>query len=199
MVGVRVGQQHAVEVAHVGADQLLADVGSDVDQHGRHAAVAGALDQQRAAAAAVARIGRIAGAPPLPDARHAGGRAAAEDRGAEAHPRGPSAPMLREEAQRVDARRLGERLGRDSPRLGDHARGRGDEGRLVALAAMGDGREIGRVGLDQHPVERDVAGDVAQFLRLLEGHHAREGDRKAEVERGFGERPRRGEAVEKAA
>ncbi len=83
----------------------------------------------------------------------------------------------REEAQRVGARRLGERLGRHAPRLRDDAGGRGDEGRLVALAAMRHGREVGRVGLDEQAVERDVAGDVAQFVGVLEGHDAGKGDR----------------------
>ena len=103
VVGMRVGDEHAVEAPHVRFDQLFADVGSHVDQHGRHAALADALEEQRAAAAAVQRIGRVAGAPALLDARHAGGRAAAEDRGGEAHTRGLSAP-IREKRLSVLAR-----------------------------------------------------------------------------------------------
>ncbi len=87
----------------------------------------------------------------------------------------------------VGARRLGQRFGRDSARLGDHAR-RGDhEGRLVAAAAMGRRREIGGVGLDQNAVERNVAGDGAQILRLLERHHAGKRDHEPEAERGLRE------------
>ena len=77
--------------------------------------------------------------------------------------------------------------GVDPARLGDHARRGDDEGRLVAAAAMGRRREIGRVGLDQNAVERNVAGDGAQILRLLERHHAGKRDREPEAERGLGE------------
>ena len=81
----------------------------------------------------------------------------------------------------VGARRLGQRFRRDSARLGDHAR-RGDhEGRLVPAAAMGRRREIGRVGLDQNAVKRDIARNGAQVLRLLERHHAGKRDREPEA------------------
>ena len=49
----------------------------------------------------------------------------------------------REQPQRVGARRLGERLRRHAARLGDGARRGGDEGRLVAAAAMGTGARYG--------------------------------------------------------
>jgi hypothetical protein len=42
-----------------------------------------------------------------------------------------------------------------------------DEGGLVALTAMRHRREVRRVGLDQQPVERDIGGDVAQFVGFL--------------------------------
>ena len=45
----------------------------------------------------------------------------------------------------------------DALQLGDLGRGMGDEGRLVGLAALRHRRQVGRVGLDQQPVERDVA------------------------------------------
>ena len=62
------------------ASNLLAQVGRGVDQDAGDArAAVAALDQQRAAAAAVFRIGRVAGAPAERRPRHARGRAAAQD------------------------------------------------------------------------------------------------------------------------
>src|SRR5262245_30503138 len=75
-----VGPQHGVDTAHAGIDQLLAQVWRGVDQKG----LALILDQDRAAAAPVLRVGRIASAPVAgavlaADAWHAARRAAAED------------------------------------------------------------------------------------------------------------------------
>ncbi len=169
VVGVRVGEQHGVDVPHVRLDQLLAQVRSRVDERGRHAARADALDERRAAAAAVARIGGVARAPPLRDARARPPRSRSRGWSGEgSRPRAASAE-LREEPQRIGAGRGGERFGRDSFRFRDRPRGRGDERRLVALAAMGNRREVGRVGLDEDPVERHVARDGAQLARVLEG------------------------------
>ena len=80
LVGVLMGQVHRVDVIDLGVDQLLAQVGRGVDHDPRGAVRARALDQQRAAAAAVLRIVGIAGAPAERRARYAGGGAAAEDR-----------------------------------------------------------------------------------------------------------------------
>ena len=121
------------------------------------------LDQRRAAPAQVARLAGIAGAPALRDPRHAARGAAAQDR--EARGSRPALVHLREDRQRVGARRGGDLLEADAFGLGQRSRGRDDEGRLVALAPMRDRREIGRVGLHQHPVERDVARDRAQVGR----------------------------------
>ena len=79
-----------------------------------------ALDQHRAAAAAVLRVGRIAGAPPLPDPRHAAGRAAAEDGQTQRQCDDPTAcgglprpaEACEKQLQGVGARRLGQRFGR---------------------------------------------------------------------------------------
>ena len=73
LVGVLMGQKHGVDVIDLGIDQLLAQVGRGIDHDPRGAVRAGALDQQRAAAAAVFWIVGIAGAPAERRARHAGG------------------------------------------------------------------------------------------------------------------------------
>ena len=64
---------------------------------------------------------------------------------------------------------------------------------------MGRRREIGRVGLDQNAVERDIARDGAQVLGLLERHHAGKRNHEPEAERGLGEFARGGEAMEQGA
>src|SRR5262249_48677873 len=60
MIGMRVGQQHRVDPRGAGIEHLLAQIGRHVDQE----VGAAALDQHRAAAAAVARVGRIPAPPP---------------------------------------------------------------------------------------------------------------------------------------
>src|SRR5207244_12858287 len=66
-------------------EKVLAQVRPGVAAHTRDAARALARDQQRAAAAAVLRIARIARAPAGAGTRHAAGRPAAEDRECQAH------------------------------------------------------------------------------------------------------------------
>ena len=85
LVGMLVGQEHRVEVIDFGVDQLLAQIRRGVDHDARDALARRALDQQRAAAAAVFGIVGIAAAPAERRARHAGGRAAAEDRQRQRH------------------------------------------------------------------------------------------------------------------
>ncbi len=48
--------------------------------------------------------------------------------------------------------------------LRQHLGGRGDERRLVALAAIRNRREERRIGFDEQTIERHVAGDGAQIL-----------------------------------
>ena len=64
---------------------------------------------------------------------------------------------------------------------------------------MGRRREIGRVGLDEEAVERDVARDGAQILRLLERHDAGERDHEPEAKRSLGQFTRGGETMEHGA
>ena len=90
MVGVLVGDEHAVEPGHLGLKQLLAQVRRTVDQHARVVALGvAALDQQAAAPPAVLRIVGVAVAPAERHARHAHGRPAAEDGEAQTHAASP--------------------------------------------------------------------------------------------------------------
>src|SRR5208283_5481168 len=73
------------------------------------------------------------------------------------------------------------------------------EGGLVAFAAIWDWGQIGRVGFDQHAVERDLHSRIANLLRLGKGDVARKGNHEAHVEGAFGLRPVSGEAVENAS
>src|SRR5437773_788478 len=85
VVGVLVRVEHGIEPVGIGIEKLLAQIGSRIDEHARDAAGTAALDQERAAAAAVLRIGGIARAPAGAGPRHAAGRAAAENREGQAH------------------------------------------------------------------------------------------------------------------
>lgn len=57
--------------------------------------------------------------------------------------------------------------------------GVGDQGGLVALAAVGDGGEKGAVGLDQNAVRRGCESGIADGLRLWVGEIAGEGEVEA--------------------
>jgi hypothetical protein len=72
MIGMVMGQQHGIEPADAGGQQLFAQIRAGIDQDG----VASVLDQQRHPAPTVFRVVRVAGTPiPCPiraaDARNA--------------------------------------------------------------------------------------------------------------------------------
>ncbi len=79
VVGVLVGVEHGVDTIDLGVEQLLAEIDAGVDQDSRWLfnTLRPAFDQERAAAAAVARIRGIADAPVIADARDAAGGTAA--------------------------------------------------------------------------------------------------------------------------
>ena len=62
---------------------------------------------------------------------------------------------------------------REAPDLGQPRGRQGDTGRLVGLSAAGMRAEIGAVGFDQEPVQRNAGGHVAQSVQALvrERHH----------------------------
>ena len=81
VIGVRMRIEHRVDAPDPGRDHLLAEIGTGVDDDRRAPAGSGdLLDKQRRAASAVARLGRVAGAPVARDARHARRRCATEHR-----------------------------------------------------------------------------------------------------------------------
>ena len=179
------GQQHAVEPLDPGVDQLLAQVGRGVDEDGRRAVAA-----RRARRARSSGGGGCAGwrdrrrpTPGRPAARRRTSRSRESSGATQCDTRRPAAACdacgSLEQTASVLARVAAASASGSMPvSLGEHARGRDDEGRLVAAAAMGHRREIGRVGLDQQAVERHVARDGAQVLRLLERHDAGKRDRR---------------------
>ena len=67
-----------------------------------------------------------------------------------------------EEAEEIGRRRPRDRLHRHAAQPRDLGGDVRHVGRLVALAAVRHRREVGRVGLDQQPVERHAARDVLQ-------------------------------------
>src|SRR4051812_35075715 len=85
MVGMRVREQHAIQVVDFRIQELLANVGRGINQNARRSAGPAALDQQRAAPPAVLRIVRIAGAPAAAQSRHTGRRTTAQNDEPQAH------------------------------------------------------------------------------------------------------------------
>ena len=73
------------------------------------------------------------------------------------------------------------------------------EGGFIALTAMGRRRKIRTVGLDEHAIQRDDAGRVANVLSLGEGDIAGEGNHESQIKRCTSMIDSAGEAVEDAA
>src|SRR5580704_14602559 len=57
-----------------------------------------------------------------------------------------------------------------------------EERRLIAFAAMRDGREIGRVGFEQQALERSNPRRLANGISLGEREHAAEAQMKSEIQ-----------------
>ena len=91
-------------------------------------------------------------------------------------------------------------LGRgDAAQLGQRAERLDDEGRLVAPAAVGNRRQIGRVGLDQDAVEWRERRRLAHVAGVLEGQDPRERQMVPEIQIGARLGDAAGEAVDDAA
>ena len=61
-----------------------------------------------------------------------------------------------------------------APGCGDGFRGVSDQGGFAALAAMGDGSEVGRVGFDHEASRGALDGGLQDLGGLLEGRDAGE-------------------------
>ncbi len=103
---------------------------------------------------------------------------------------------LAEQAEEVVGGRPCDLVGGDATGRRQHLGGLGDESGLVALAAVRDRGEVGRVGLDQDTVGRQALRDGAQFVRCLERKDAGEGDGEAERDGALREVAAAGEAVQ---
>src|SRR5476649_2926650 len=111
----------------------------------------------------------------------------------------PLGPLrLGKQAEEILRRRSLELGDADALELGDLRGGMGHVGGLIGLAALRDRREVGRIGLHQQPLERNVAHDGAQALGRLEGDDARDRDIQAERQRAPRHLGARTEAVDHA-
>ena len=117
VVGMRMGQHDRVEPVDVRVASNCSRRSGDVSTRTRSCRRRGRpLDQDRAAPAAVRGSAGIAGAPALPDARHAARRAAAQDREPSASCRlGPALGGILSNSRTTLARRRG-REARHGPR-----------------------------------------------------------------------------------
>src|SRR5438552_2161297 len=70
------------------------------------------------------------------------------------------------------------------------------ECRLVALAALGHGGQIGRVGLNQDAVERHFPGCLANVSGFWKTDISGEGDKEPHVQSAAGVLPTSGEAMQ---
>ena len=125
-------------------------------------------------------------------------RAAAQDRHPHLAPSSLARSALANSRKKLSVVAASSSADADALELGHLGRGMGDEGGLVGLAALRHRREVGRVGLDQQPVERDVAHDGAQGLGRLEGDDARDRDVHAERQRPVRHLGARAEAMDQA-
>ena len=83
--------------------------------------------------------------------------------------------------------------------MGKVARGLDDIRGFVALAAIGDGGEVGAIGFEEETVERDHGSGIANVLGLGVADVSGEGEDESEIERGLGLGEVSGEAVHDSA
>jgi len=70
---------------------------------------------------------------------------------------------------------------------------------FILLAAIRHRCKIGRIGFDQHAIERHAFGNFFEFFSLFESHNAGKGNVETQIERCVGHLLRFGKAVEYAA
>ena len=168
MIGMVVGEEHAVEPADPDVEQLLAKVRRGVDQHiGRGPSPPSfctSTEQRRRRffgfdGSHAPQMLPTRGTPPdVPQPRMVSLRVM--KRGMDTAERGTF--LNRRKKFSVVALR---HLGLAHPAQGSKPRrGMHHIGRLVGAPAQGLRRKIRRIGLDQQPVERHLSGDVAQAL-----------------------------------
>jgi hypothetical protein len=80
-----------------------------------------------------------------------------------------------EDSGRVFSRGRDHLLDGEASQFGYAFRDQPDKGRLVSLSPVRHRRQVGSIGLNQDPVQRDVEDGLVQ-APVLEGHHPTEGD-----------------------
>src|ERR1700730_3714273 len=119
------------------------------------------------------------------------------------HPRrrDPSMSMIRdpEQAKEITRRHRGNLFQWHLAKTGDFFGDVTDVRRLVELAAKRHGRQVRRVGLDQHPVEWHAPRDILDLLRILESDNAGKGNVKSQIEGALCDLPALGETVHDAS
>ena len=111
VVGMRMREDDGVEPAHLGVEELLAQIRRGVDENGHRSLALARLEEQGAASAPVLRILRIAIAPIPANARHASRRAAAENGDAQHFKAAPSFSRRRSGLRRARCRLAPSRRG----------------------------------------------------------------------------------------
>src|SRR6202030_4640817 len=96
----------------------------------------------------------------------------------------PSVSGMRdpEQAKEVARRHCGDLFQWHVAKAGDLFGDITDVRGLVELAAKRHRRQVRRVGLDQHPVERYAPRDILDLLRVLESDNAGKGNVKSQIE-----------------
>src|SRR5438105_3288983 len=115
--------------------------------------------------------------------------------------RDPSMSMIRdpEQAKEVARRHRGDLLQWHVAKTGDFLGDITDVRGLVELAAERHRRQVRRVGLDQHSVERYTARDILDLLRILESDNAGKRNMKSQIESALCDLPALGETVHDAS
>src|SRR5437868_1325389 len=87
---------------------------------------------------------------------------------------------------------------RESAQFADLPRRFHHEGRLITLAAMRNRRQKRRVGFNQHAIQRDLLGRIANLLRLRKSNVSRKRNHEPHIERPFSMRPMPGKTMQNA-
>ena len=185
------GEQHRVDAAHLGVEKLLAQVGRGVDQKPRRRPLP--PGSTRACGGSWGSLDRTRPTRRRCAARPRTGRSRGSSLSAGGHGLGEQAKEILGRA----LRQLGS-TGTPFSAATNAAVWTMKAGSLVAPAHR-HRREIGRVGLDQQPLQRQVARDRPQRLGVLEGHDPGKRDVKPDFQCSFSEFPPGAEAMDDAA
>jgi len=97
--------------------------------------------------------------------------------------------------EKIVGRSAGDRLHRFAAKPCDLFGNQRHIGGLVALSPVWNRREVRRIGLNQHAVERYAASNVFECLGVAKRHDPGKRNVKSQFQRGLGDRPGLGEAM----